>query len=74
VEQLSGQLITKSHNVLYVDRLYTGVPFVEELAEANITLVGTIMKSEKGLTKALNEPEIEKGKEVLYYEQKVLVL
>jgi hypothetical protein len=44
------------------------------LATANTGLVGTIMKSRKGLPKALKEAEIKKGEQVFHQKRNVLAL
>jgi hypothetical protein len=57
VKRLLDKPTHKGHTV-YVDLFYTSVPLAEELAKANTGLVGTIMKSRKGLPKALREAKI----------------
>jgi hypothetical protein len=51
LKRLLDKLTNKGHTV-YVDRFYTSVPLAEELAKANTVLVGTIIKSRKGLALA----------------------
>jgi hypothetical protein len=70
---LLDKLTNKGHTV-YVDHFYTSATLAEELAKANTGLVGTIMKSRKGLPKALKEAEIKKGEQVFHQKKNVLAL
>jgi hypothetical protein len=73
VKQLLDKLTNKGHTV-YVDQFYTRVPLAEELATAHNGLIGTIMKSRKGLPKALKEAKIKKGEQVFCQKKNVLAL
>jgi hypothetical protein len=73
VKRLLDKLTNKGHTV-YVDRFYTSVPLVEELAKANTGLIGTVMKSRKGLPEALKEAKIKKGEQVFCQKKNVLAL
>jgi hypothetical protein len=45
---------------LFFDTFNASIPFAEEVAEANTTLVGTIIKSRKVMPKALQKAQIKR--------------
>jgi hypothetical protein len=63
VKRLLGQLTNNAHTV-FVHRFYTSVPLALELTQANTGLIGTIMKSRKGLPEALKEGNIKKDEQM----------